>query len=480
MSAADSNDVCKNRGKGPSLQKKGHRGVKFKEKDIESFTQMDFTTFQAYRSEISATFKRAGGALFNTIDALIAETEAKSFPALTQSPFFERRWHSLYEAFHDGRIDIQSLQKIFIKYMPMPSPGKRLILGFDVTNIERPFSETSPDRTAIPMQNIPHTSSKKATAITYGWKYATAVVLPEKASSQTYVLDQRRVPSEKTELQVTCQQMKQIVPLLPMRPLSLYDRGYDCTWFWCECSRLPMDTLIRLKSNRTFYQPAPPHSGKRGAPRKDGDKLKLSDATTHQQPDGMWSGDDVKSHPVQISWWENMHVRNARWLNLTVIKVVRPRASNNKRDPRVSWFVSIGQDVNDGISQLALSYGLRFGQEHGYRFAKQALLWTLPRLRQPEQFELWSQIVAIVHNLIVLARDLVVAELYPWENKQREPSQQQLRRGLGKILPQLGTPAPAPRVRGKSPGRPHGAMVRKSPRSPIVCKTVKKLQPVPT
>jgi hypothetical protein len=462
------------------LQEKSHHGVKFRKKAFRSFTQMDFTTLQAYRNEVYATFKRAGGALFNTIDALIAETEAKSFPALTQSPFFERRWHSLYEAFHDGRIDIQSLRKTFIKYIPATKPGKRLILGFDITQVERPFSDTSPDRIAIPKHNIPHTSQKKAMAITYGWKYATAVVLPEKTSSQTYVLDQQRVPSDKTELQVTCQQLKQIVPLLPMRPLSLFDRGYDCTWFWCECSQLPMDALIRLKGNRTFYKPAPPHSGKRGAPRKDGDKLKLSDPTTHQQSDGMWSGNDIKRHPVQIYWWENMHVRNARWLNLTVIKVVRPRASDSKRDPRVSWFVSIGQDLSDGIVQVALSYGLRFGQEHGYRFAKQALLWTLPRLRKPEKFDLWSQIVAIVHNLIILARDLVTAELYPWENKRREPSMQQLRRGLSKILPQLGTPAPAPRVRGKSPGRPHGAVIRESPRYPVVRKTVKKPQPVPT
>jgi hypothetical protein len=441
---------------------------------------MDFTTLQSYRREIYATFKRAGGALFNTLDALIAETEAKSFPGLTQSPFFERRWHSLYEAFHDGLIDIQSLQKVFIKYIPMPEHGKRLILGTDVTHIERPFSHTSPDRTAIPMNNIPHTSPKKATAITYGWKYSTIVVLPEKTSSQTYILDQQRVPSEKTDMQVACQQLQQIVPLLPMRPLSIFDRGYDCTWFWCECSQLPMDGLIRLKSNRTFYKPAPPHSGKRGAPRKDGEKLKIADSTTHQQPDGTWSGNDAKDHPVQVYWWENMHVRNARWLPLTVIKVVRPSATDKSRDPRVSWFVYIGQDLKDGISQVALAYGLRFGQEHGYRFDKQALHWTLPRLRKPEQFERWSQIVAIAHNLIVLARDLVAVELYPWENKQREPSLQQLRRGLGKILPQLGTPAPSPRLRGKSPGRPRGAEIRRSPRHPVVRKTVKVPQSVPT
>ena len=56
-----------------------------------------------------------------------------------------------------------------------------------------------------------------------------------------------------------------------------------------------------------------------------------------------------------------------------------------------------------------MSYGVL--QEHGYRFEKQALLLTAPRLRTPEQFNRWTQIVAIVHNLLVLARDLGEAEL---------------------------------------------------------------------
>src|SRR6266516_3025521 len=50
------------------------------------------------------------------------------------------------------------------------------------------------------------------------------------------------------------------------------------------------------------------------------------------------------------------------------------------------------------------------------------LLWETPRLRTPEQFERWSHMVAVVHNHLVLARDLVQPELRPWENKQRQPT----------------------------------------------------------
>jgi DDE superfamily endonuclease len=441
---------------------------------------MDLSTFQQFRHDIYACFRRAKDALFNMADALIAETQAKSFPELSLSPFFERRWHSLYESLEDGQIDQSQLQKVFVKYLPMPCEGKRLIWGIDATSIPRPFSITSPDRTAMPIHNIPHSVPKKSTAITFGWKYSTVTVLPESPSSRTYILAQCRISSDKTDIQVAFEQIQQLVPLSPMRPLILVDRGYDSNWFWCRCSGLPIDALARLKGNRCFYKPAPPPTGKRGAPRKDGAKLKIDDTSTHSNPDEAYDVTDEKFRVVSIRCWKHMHVKDARWLDLTIIQVIRPHAKDVERDPKISWFVYIGQDPPEGFAQIALSYCLRFSHEHGYRFDKQALLWTDPRLRTPEQFDRWSYIVAIAHNHLVLARDLVEAELHPWENKHRDPTPQQVRRGLAKILPQFGTPAPPPRSRGKSKGRTFGTHVRKAERFPVVCKTPKVPQLVST
>jgi hypothetical protein len=435
---------------------------------------MDLTTLVQFREETYRCFTRGQAALFNTVDALIAETQAKSFAELSLSPFFKRKWPSLYECFEDGRIERESLRKLFIKYLPQKSTEERLILGTDATPVARPFSRTSADRTALPMHNIPN----KAPAITFGWKYSTLVVLPEKTSSWTYILDQQRISSDKTDIQIAIEQLKQIVPLLQKRPLILTDRGYDANWFWGQCSGIEMDHLGRLKSNRCFYKPAPPHSGKKGAPRKDGAKLKLSDPSTQETPDGTWEGTDREAHPVQIHWWENMHVKEARWLNLTIIQVIRPQAPDSEREPKISWFVYQGEKPQGGAGQVALFYTLRFGQEHGYRFDKQALLWTQARLRTPEQFDRWSQVVAIVHNLLVLARDLAGAELHPWENKQREHTPQQVRRGLAKLLSQLGTPAPSPKPRGKSKGRDKGAKVGKAKRFAVIFKKPKVPQTV--
>jgi len=122
------------------------------------------------------------------------------------------------------------------------------------------------------------------------------------------------------------------------------------------------------------------------------------------------------------------------------LRVVRPHAANTERDPRVSWFVWIGDDAVD-LASIALGYVLRFGQEHGYRFDKQALLWEKARLRTPEQFERWSLVVAMAHNQLVLARPVVEPVLRPWESKHRLPTPQQVRRGISK--PPGGVRAPA-------------------------------------
>ena len=49
---------------------------------------MDLSILQLYRHEIYRCFQRAKAALFDTVDALLAETQAQSFPQLSQSPFF--------------------------------------------------------------------------------------------------------------------------------------------------------------------------------------------------------------------------------------------------------------------------------------------------------------------------------------------------------------------------------------------------------
>ncbi len=427
---------------------------------------MNLNTLHRFRHEVYGCFTRAADALFNTVDALLTETQAQSFPELSLSPYFERRWCSLYEAFEDGRIDQQRLHRVFAKYLLRPVDGERVWLGLDATSIQRPQSKTSPDRTVVYVPNLPESSKP----ISYGWQFSTVVILPEQPSSWTAVLDQQRIRSDQTSVEVAAAQLRQLAPLLRCRPIVATDRWYSCAPFLLATEGLPFDKLLRLKRKRVLYRAAPAPTGKRGAPRKDGERFQCGNPSTYGQASGSWQGTDASGHPVEITWWHGLHLPKARHIEVTVIRVLRHRATDRPRDPRESWFLWDGS-VDACVPEVALGYRRRYAHEHGYRFDKQGLLWAQPRLRTPAQFDRWSQVVAIVHNHLVLARPQVQAELRPWETSAREASPQQVRRAMAKIVAQLGTPAQPPKPRGKSPGRPKGAPVRPAPRYGVVYKS---------
>src|SRR5450631_4924004 len=183
----------------------------------------DINTIRQFRHDLYDCFVKAKGALFNTIDALLTETSAKSFPELSQSPWFERKWSSLYEAFEDGRIDEKRMREVFALSLPKADAEKWLWLGIDASKIARPDAVTSADRTAQHVHNLPE--CKKP--ITFGWQFSTMVVLADPASSWTYILDQQRVASQTTAIEVAEGQLRRLVPLLPKNAIVVLDRGYD-------------------------------------------------------------------------------------------------------------------------------------------------------------------------------------------------------------------------------------------------------------
>ncbi|GHO48372.1 transposase [Ktedonospora formicarum] len=132
---------------------------------------MNLHTLKEFRHAVYHSFERAGDALFNTIDALLTEDQARSFPELSLSPYFERRWPSLYEAFEDGRIDEARLKRVLAAYLPRPENGQWLWTGVDTTGIARPKAATSADRSAQHVHNLPECDKP----VTYGWQFSTLV-----------------------------------------------------------------------------------------------------------------------------------------------------------------------------------------------------------------------------------------------------------------------------------------------------------------
>ena len=438
---------------------------------------MDYTILQAFRQALYQCFTRAADALFDLCDALLTDPSARSFVELSQAASFQRAWPSLYEALEDGLIDRAALLRLFVAALPQQLIGTRLLLGLDTSSILRPDAHTSQDRTLVYRPNLP----KDATPVGPGWCFSTLVVLPDPVSSWTYVLDNRRVPSSETADTIGLEQLRESLPLLAARcsrPILVLDRHYSSAPWVLASADLPCDQLIRARCDRVLYRPAPPPTGKRGAPRTDGARFQGSDPSSHGPPDDDWCGIDAQGHPVRVTVWGQLHLRKARELPIVAVRIIRERARNTKRDPRESWFWWLGGPLPP-LAELARVYPRRFGQEHGYRFDKQDLLWASARVRTPGQLQRWTDLVAAVRNQLVLMREQVEVLRRPWESKVRAASPRQVRRAMGRIIGQIGTPARRPQRRGKSRGREKGAVVKRAERFAVVRKSPPKAQSPP-
>src|SRR5579875_3400800 len=138
---------------------------------------MNLNTLNAFRQQVSESFEQAADARFNAVDALSSEAAARSFPELSLSPFFVRKWPSLSGAFEDGKIDAARLREVFVQFAPLPGTGQHVFLGIDTSSLFRPEALTSADRTLLPLPNVPEASH----AVSPGWTISSVVLLPEEA-----------------------------------------------------------------------------------------------------------------------------------------------------------------------------------------------------------------------------------------------------------------------------------------------------------
>jgi hypothetical protein len=290
-------------------------------------------------------------------------------------------------------------------------------------------------------------------------------------SSAVHVLDNQRIPSSETAASLGAAQLRAVLPLLaPERPLLLGDGGYgNVTWI-AATADLAVDQLLRIARNSVFYRPAPPPTGKRGAPRKDGEVFKCKKADTQGTPDATWTGTDERGLQVSVAVWDHLHFRARRETLVTVVRRVTVDPVKPTAAPQTLWCIWVGETLPP-LDQLAVIYLRRFAIEHGFRFDKQDLLWTATRLRTPEEVQRWTDIVSSVHNLLGIARSEASGLWRPWEPRGRSATLRQVRRALGRIYVDLAAPVPAPQPRGYSPGRASGTRPAPAPRYPVIRKS---------
>ncbi|MEG4534788.1 NF041680 family putative transposase [Microcoleus sp. D2_18a_D3] len=408
---------------------------------------------------------RAKDATFELTDAILLTRNVYSLADLSLSPVFRRKWSSIYEALQDSRPQRQKLMQLYIKQIP--AEGRPLLAG-DHTNWSRPDAVTLQERT------YEHTGTSIAgnKPITVGQGYSTIAWIPEDSGSWALPLRHERITSWESPIEKAIWQLKQVCEHFPARPISVWDSEYGCAPFVLKTANIAVDILVRLRSNLCLWGEPGAYSGK-GCPKKHGDKFKLNEPKTWGEAASVFEVDDPKLKRVRVSLWKNLHFRKAATRPMSMIRVERIDEQGNQRVSKPLWLAWVGEEMPP-IEEVWRLYLRRFTIDHWYRFLKQRLHWTVPKLSTPKQCERWSDLMPLMTWELWLARDIVADNPLPWQKSSDKMTPGRVAQAMGSIFAVIGTPAQPPKPRGKSPGWKTDQPRKRRIRYPIVKKTTTK------
>src|SRR2546430_6897815 len=297
---------------------------------------------------------------------------------------------------------------------------------------------------------------------------------------------------------VTAEQTRGFIPRLiaggqgrrgDLPVLVVFGAGYDVTGLAWLLADLPVELLGRLRSDRVMQLPAPPRQpGTNGRPRKHGRELTLSEPEAW--PDRKVSTSTVTTRygTARTAAWDRVHPRlthRAAWLDhdgpLPVIEGTLIRLQVDylpgDRDPKPVWlwWSRTGAAPAD-VDRCWQSFLRRFDLEHTFRFFKQVLGWTAPKIRDPAAADRWTWLIIAAYAQLRLARPLAADLRRPWE-RPAPPGRltpARVRRGFRNIRAKAGCPAGAPKPGKPGPGRPPGSKNRRPAPRPDVGKTTKR------
>ena len=113
------------------------------------------------------------------------------------------------------------------------------------------------------------------------------------------------------------------------------------------------------------------------------------------------------------------------------------------------------------LADIHQVYAQRSDLEHFFRFGKQKLLLTDYQTPETAHEERWWQLAHLAYLQLWVARETATCRPRPWErslpnHKSGKSTPTLVQRAFAQFIAQFGTPAKAPKPRGKSPGRRKG------------------------
>jgi hypothetical protein len=433
-----------------------------------------------FRGEVYDCFDQRPDALFDLIDGICAPITVAGVAQVSLAPGARRGHGALYAALTAGRIDTGWLRDVLAGHRPS---GWRPDFAVDASVWARCDAECSPQR-GYYYHPSRHSNGQPIVA---GWCYSWLVALSPGNDSWTAPLDARRLIVGDNPNTVAAGQIRAALcrlPALPEPALVAFDGGYDPVQLSVELAGTGVQIVVRVRNDRKYYaRPAPRTPGAGGRPRRHGAKVACADPATWPEPDVVLHADDDAYGRVDVRAWHRLHPHQRTYREkggaMTIVEgtLIRLQVSRlpgrRDREPKTVWLWWHGDDESSmDLDRVWRCYVRRFDIEHTFRFAKQALGWTTPKLRTPEQADRWTWLIVCALTQLRLARALVGDHRLPWQSSLPTDAitPGRVRQGFGSLLPRIGTPASAPKPTRPGPGRPKGSRSTPAQRHPAIKK----------
>ena len=303
-------------------------------------------------------------------------------------------------------------------------------------------------------------------------------------------VDVGRIAPSQDPTTATVTRLARLVALLPKDgevPLFVLDAGYGPIGIDYDLADERCEVVCRVRDDRVFYDEAPPLPNRPaetgGRPPRHGKRWKCSDPESWPEPSANLVACDARYGTISVTAWRGMHPRlsgRGHWAGFDRPPIVRgsvirvdvehlPKPTSRAKKTLWLWWSGDGEP---DLARCVRAYLRRFDIEHTFRFAKQTLGWTTPKVPTPEQADRWSSIVVAVLTELRLARGLVGDFRLPWE-KPLDPIKLapcSVRRRFRRLRSAIGTPASPPKSTVAGPGRPKGTSRSPRTRYPVVKK----------
>lgn len=420
---------------------------------------------------------------------LTTEVNVSSPVYLSLAAVHRRRWGSLYAALSKGEIDAQGFKDLLIQ-STVPDENNPEVYAVDVSTWPRLAAECSPER-GFYYHPSRHSAGQPIVA---GWAYQWVAKLGFSRDSWVSPVDALRLSPTENATEVAVAQVTDLLHRISQHgqtrrepPLFVFDAGYNAVSLTQKLQNHSAQILVRMNSRRCFYADPPEHpAGRGGRPRRHGDGFVCKDPSTWPEPSAEHFCRDRDYGEVRVRAWSGLHPKLQSHSRAgrdteshapqpivrgTVVLVEVQRLPGHSREPKALWLWWHGPGEPD-LNLLWRSYCRRFSLEHTFRFTKERLGWTSPKVRHPEQADLWTWLIIAAYTQLRLARELVADHRLPWE-KRMPPARLtpgRVLRAFSSLLASVGTPAQSPKPRGRSPGRPKGSRSGRARRYPVVKK----------